>query len=210
LCIPQYIGFANIYKSCFPVVFMDLKKAVKTRKSVRYFAPKAADWRKIVQAIDYARFAPAADSQFVNKFILISDSEAIKGIAAAAQQNFIEEASHVVVVTSDSSSLVKRYGDCGERWAAQQTGAAIENFLLGLNERGLASGWVGHFSDELVKDALEIPKEITIEAIFPIGRESRARKALEGHHPELDNIIYFDKWDNTEMEPQTRVSVANS
>ncbi len=196
----------NIYKPLSPWYFMDLKKAVMTRKSILYFAPKAADWRKIIRAIDYARFAPAADSQFVNKFILVSDRKKISKIAEAAQQGFIEEASHVVVVTSDPGKLVKAYGDRGERWAAQQTGAAIENFLLGLNEKGLASGWVGYFSEELVKEILNIPKNLTVEAIFPVGRESRARKALGGHVPELEEVIYFDKWRQKEMTHPTRVS----
>lgn len=188
---------------------MDLKKAVMTRKSVRYFAPGAADWKKIIQAIDYARFAPAADNQFVNKFILVSDEKLIKIIADAAQQSFIEEASHVVVVVSDPSRLVKTFGHRGERWAAQQTGAAIENFLLALNEKGLASGWVGHFADGIIKEALQIPEELTVEAIFPVGKESKARKALGGHNPELEDIIYFDKWDQDEMIKQQRISTDN-
>ena len=145
---------------------MDLKKAVVTRKSVRYFAPKKADWRKVIQAIDYARFAPSADNQFINKFILVQEREKIEKIADAAQQGFIEEASFVVVIISDPRHLVKLYGERGERFTAQQTGAAIENFLLGLNERGLASGWIGHFSESIVKDILQIPEELTIEAIF--------------------------------------------
>jgi nitroreductase len=189
---------------------MDLKKAVMTRKSVKYFTSQKADWRKIIQAIDYARFAPAADNHFSNKFILIQNRETIKKIAAAAQQMFIEEASHVVVVVSDSKYLVGLYKEKGERFNAQQTGAAIENFLLGLNERGLSSGWVGHFSDAIIKRVLGIPENLTVEAIFPIGKGSRARRSREATPEELENIIYFDKWKNKEMEKQTRVSLDHS
>ncbi|MAG40148.1 hypothetical protein CMI41_04235 [Candidatus Pacearchaeota archaeon] len=178
---------------------MDLSKAIKTRKSVRYFSPKKADWRKILQAIDYARFAPAADNIFVNKFILVSDKKLIERIAGAAQQSFIEEASYVVVVTSNPSELVRRYKERGERWVAQQTGAAIENFLLALNERGLASGWIGHFSDNIVKDALGIPDEITVEAVFPVGKESRAKKSRISPPQDLENTVYFDAWGEYEM-----------
>ncbi len=186
---------------------MDLKKAVTTRKSVRYFAPKIANWRKIIQAIDYARFAPAADNHFSNKFILVQDRKVIGKLAAAAQQMFIEEASHVVVVVSDSKYLVNMYGEKGERFTAQQTGAAIDNFLLGLNEKGLSSGWVGHFSDDLVKDALSIPAGLTVEAIFPIGKASRVKKPKEPTPIQLEGIIYFDKWKNKEMAKETRVTL---
>ena len=186
---------------------MDLKKAVMTRKSVKYFTSQKADWRKIIQAIDYARFAPAADNQFINKFILIQDRDKIEKIASAAQQGFIEEASFVVVVVSDPRHLVKLYNERGERFTAQQSGAAIENFLLALNERGLASGWIGHFSESIVKDLLQIPEELTVEAIFPIGKESKARKALGSNPIELEDILFFDEWKNRKMVKQRRVSV---
>ena len=178
---------------------MDLKKAVTTRRSVKYFASKKVDWRKIIQAIDYARFAPAADNRFAHKFIIVESRDIIEKIAAAAQQQFISEASHVVVVVTDPSYLVKTYGERGERFAAQQAGASIENFLLALNERGLAAGWGGFFSDDLVKEALGVPDNQTIEAIFPIGKESKSRKSKNNPEVELDGLVYFDKWKNSQM-----------
>ena len=39
---------------------MQLKDEIQKRKSVREFSSKKPDWRKIIHAIDYARFAPMA------------------------------------------------------------------------------------------------------------------------------------------------------
>jgi nitroreductase len=188
---------------------MDLKKAVTTRKGARYFSRKKADWRKVIRAIDYARFAPAIDNKFVNKFILVSDRKKIEMLADAAQQSFIDEASYVVVVVSDPSYVVTTYPERGERFVAQQSGSAIQNFLLGLNEQKLVTTWIGYFSEDLVKNILSIPGSLTVEAIFPVGLASKVKHQKVQKPLDLENTIFYDKWKNKEMVPNTRVTVDN-
>ena len=191
---------------------MQLANAIKTRKSVRRFLDKKPDWRKIIRAIDMARFAPAAGNQFASKFILIKDKNKINELAEAAQQGFIRQAHFVVAVVSDDSKLKRSYDKRGEKYTRQQAGAAIENFLLALNDLGLATCWVGAFVDSQVKRTLEIPDEMTVEAIFPIGKETKA--ILVPHRqktkPDLENILYFDKWKNKYMKPLAMVGTKNA
>lgn len=191
---------------------MQLANAIKTRKSVRRFLDKKPDWRKIIRAIDMARFAPAAGNQFASKFILIKDKNKINELAEAAQQGFIRQAHFVVAVVSDDSKLKRSYDKRGEKYTRQQAGAAIENFLLALNDLGLATCWVGAFVDSQVKRILEIPAELTVEAIFPIGKETKA--ILVPHKqktkPDLENILYFDKWKNKYMKPLAMVRTKNA
>ena len=184
---------------------MQLQDAIKKRKSVRRYFDKKPDWRKIIRAIDMARFAPSAGNQFVLKFILVSDEKKITKLAEATQQDFIGTAKYVVVAVSDDSKLVRSYGDRGIRYASQQAGAAIENFLLALTEQGLVTTWVGYFYDEQVKDILGIPENLSVEGIFPIGKETKI-KTSERRKVELENILYFNKWKNKKMTPQTKVS----
>ena len=188
---------------------MQLKDAIQTRKSVKKFLDKKPNWRKIIKAIDMTRFAPAAGNQFALKFILVKDKEKIKQLAEASQQGFINQAHFVVVAVSNNYKLERSYGARGEIYTRQQAGAAIENFLLSLNEQKLATTWVGHFVEEQVKRALEIPdtNEFTVEAIFPIGQETKSmEQRQERLRPELENILYFDKWDNKYMKPRVKVS----
>tara|TARA_Y100000310_G_scaffold43583_1_gene40668 strand:- start:787 stop:1365 length:579 start_codon:yes stop_codon:yes gene_type:complete len=187
---------------------MQLKDAIKTRKSVKKFMDKKPNWRKIIKAIDSVRFAPTAGNQFTMKFILIKEKQKITQLAEAAQQGFIKQAPFVVVVVSNNSILERSYGDRGEMYTRQQAGAAIENFLLALNEQKLATSWVGHFVEAQVKRVLEIPdtNEFTVEAIFPIGQETKAMaQGQEKVRPDLENLLYFDTWKNKFMKPKTRV-----
>ena len=67
---------------------MELKTAIKKIRSVKKYLDKKPDWRKIIKAIDMARFAPTAGDTL--RFILVSDEKKISKLAEAAEQDFVE------------------------------------------------------------------------------------------------------------------------
>ena len=189
---------------------MQLDKAIRERKSVRRFLDKKPNWRKIIKAIDLARFAPCAGNQFVLKFILVRDADKIKKLRQACQQDFLKGVKYAVVAVSDDAFLEKNYNERGHRYARQQAGAAIENFLLALEDQGLATCWIGHFDDNGVKEALGIPDALVVEALFPIGKETKVTESRDKNpKQELENILYFDKWKNKYMTPADKVSISS-
>ena len=184
---------------------MQLKDAIKSRQSVRRFHHSKPDWRKIIRAIDAARFAPSAGNKFVMRFILVSNERKIAEISAATQQGFVGTAKYVVVAVSDDSKLVQSYEERGVRYAAQQAGAAIENFLLALTEEKLVTTWVGHFYEEQIRRALDIPDGLNIEAVFPIGKVTKVKGAAS-KKMKLENVLYFDSWGEEKMVPRVKMS----
>ncbi len=184
---------------------MEVVDIIKKRRSIKEFSSKKPDWRAIIDAIDCARYAPMAGNNYTLKFILIDDKEKIAKLAEYAQQDFIAKASYVVVVCSDPTRAVNLYGERGKRYLKQQAGAAIENFLLRLTDLGLATCWIGHFDDELVKELLEIPEDIEVEAFFPIGYPQKEPQIMK-HKIDLNNILYFNKYKNKKMKsPKKKV-----
>ena len=178
---------------------MELDKAIQLRKSVRKFKTKKPDWRDIIECIDSARYAPMAGGMYSLKFILVDDKKTIQKLADAAQQQFVSQAQYVVVVCTNPSRTINSYDERGEMYCRQQAGAAIENFLLKIEETGLSTCWTGAFVDKLVKEALKIPDDINVEAMFPIGYEfekPRTRKAKI----DIDRILYFNKYGNKKMK----------
>ena len=184
---------------------MELDKAIKERKSVKKFSNKKPDWRNIIEAIDMARYSPMAGNLFSLKFIVIDDEKKIQKIAEACQQDFILDAQYLVVVCSDPFKTTQSYEERSERYLRQQAGAGMQNFLLKLIDLGLSTCWVGHFVDKQIKNALEIPEEINIEAIFPIGYESKMSKAKNKKRIDIDSILYFNKYKNKKMESGKRL-----
>ncbi|MDP3987239.1 MAG: nitroreductase family protein [Nanoarchaeota archaeon] len=185
---------------------MDLDKAIQSRKSVRKFSSKKPDWRDIIECIDAARYAPIAGGSFALKFILVDDKEKIKKISVACQQDFISKAQYVVVACSNSERLTNPYGENGKAYSRQQAGAAIQNFLLKIQEAGLSTCWVGYFEEVELKNILGIPGNEDVEAVFPIGfeyKKSRSRKAPI----DLDRILFFNEYGQEEMTKPKKLDV---
>lgn len=184
-------------------VGMNLNDAIKNRKSVKKFKSIKPDWRDVIECIDSMRHAPTAGGISTIKIILVSDAKKIQKIADAAQQDFIAQANFVVVVCSDSSKTISSYGERGKKYARQQAGAAIQNFLLKIEDKKLSTCWIGHFVDEQIKKILEIPENIDVEAVFPVGYEFRKEKISA--KVELDRILYFEKYGNKKMKNPKRI-----
>lgn len=176
---------------------MEIDKAIKERHSVRKFKTKKPDYRDIISVIEAGSKAPLAGNIYAIKFILVSDTEKIKAIAQAAQQDFIGEAHFVIAICSDKKDLERSYYERGKNYIKQEAGAVIENMLLKITDLGLATCWVGAFSDDIIKRTLGIPENIELEAILPIGYEFEKKK--QPRKPELDDVLFFDKWKNKFM-----------
>ena len=185
---------------------MDLDKAIKSRSSVKKFNSKKPDWRDIIECIDLARFAPMAGGNFSVKFILVDDKEKISQIAEACQQNFVGTAHYVVVACSNPGRTENAYGKSAEAYVRQQAGAAIQNFLLSIENHGLSSCWVGYFVEDQVKRALNIPEETQVEAVLPIGFEFEKKRTKKAKI-ELDSILFFNKYGQRKMKESRKLDV---
>lgn len=184
---------------------MQLEKAIRLRKSVRRYSSKVPDWRDIIECIDSARYAPMAGNNFTLRFVLVSDKDKILKLGEASQQSFVAQAKYVVVIYSDTSRTVSSFEERGDMYSRQQAGAAIQNIILRLVEKKLATCWVGHFVDSIVKETLSIPENFQVEAMLPIGYESPLPKQKQKQKLELDRVLYFNKHGNKYMRKIPRV-----
>jgi len=189
---------------------MKIEDAIKKRKSVRRYSEKKPDWRKIIKAIDMARYAPMAGNIFSLRFMMIQDRDKIVGLKQACQQDFVGKSKYVVVVVSDEGKVKKFYDKKGEVYMRQQAGAAIENFLLGLTWQGLVGCWVGYFVEKQIKRILDIPEGYTVEAVIPIGIETKVMAKPKKDKVDLDTILYFDKWKQIRIVPKTMIRLESS
>lgn len=174
---------------------MEFDKVIETRKSVRSFRSKKAKWEDVLEAVDTARKSPFAGNQNYMKFIIIEKQTTIDRIAELANQLWINESGILVVVCSDDTHLENMYGERGRVYSRQQSGAAIENFLLKIADMGLSACWVGAYQDELIKQLLKIPEHMQLEAIIPIGYEKKKEERKE--KKSLESVMFWEYWDNS-------------
>jgi len=178
---------------------MDFNKVIKTRTSIRNFSSKKVNYEKVIDAIESANLAPSPGNLSILKYIIIDNPETIQKIAQACQQKFITKAQYIIAVCSDSKQTKIMFDTRTKKYIRQHSGAAIENFLLKITDMGLASCWVGAYSDITIKRILKIPDEIEVEAILPIAHKSKI-KTKQKPKSNLNNLIYFDVWKNKTKE----------
>lgn len=179
---------------------MELDKAIKERHCVRSFKKTAkVDYRSIINIVEAGLHAPSAGNFPCTKFIIVQDKEKIKELANAAQQSFVGDVDFVIVVCSDKKFLEKSYYERAKMYSRQEAGACIENMFLKITDLGLATCWVGAFSDETVKRILRIPDDVDVEALLPIGYEMG--KSKQRTKPNIDSVLFFDTYKNKFMKP---------
>jgi len=175
---------------------MEFSDVLKKRASVRKYSSKKPETDLAIAAIEAAHIAPSPGNIEILKYLVVEDKEKIIEIAAAAQQPFIEQASLLVVVTSDIKQVQKMYDKRAEKYVRQHAGAAIENFLLAITDMGLVSCWIGAFNDFEVHDILHIPENITVEAILPVAYEHKTNHVSQRKKMQLDRKVYFEEYGN--------------
>lgn len=85
-------------------------------------------------------------------------------------QAFIGEAPVVIVVCSNLDRVAAKYGERGRvLYSIQNTAAAAQNLNLAAWDKGLATCWVGAFSEDAVRTALAVPRGVRPLAIITLG-----------------------------------------
>ncbi|PIN88683.1 nitroreductase [Candidatus Pacearchaeota archaeon CG10_big_fil_rev_8_21_14_0_10_35_13] len=171
-------------------------RLIRDRHSVHNFSDKKLNIRDVLEVIDAANQAPSAGNLHVLKFLIVEDADKISKLTKACQQGFINDSKLVIVVCSDVDQVVRNFPERGVLYSRQQAGAAIQNMLLKVQHLGMATCWVGHFSEKTVRRILKIPKHYDIEAILPLGYELKLKAHEVKKKQPLHQSVFYDEWNN--------------
>lgn len=172
---------------------MKLTEAIEKRRCVRKFKNKDVDEKDILDILSCSLNAPCAGGLFSIKVVVVNDKDKRNKIAdACLQQSFIAKAPYILVVCSDGSQTKKMYGKFAPGYLKQQAGAAIQNMFLRITDLKLSSCWIGSFDDNAIKRVLDIPADLEVEAILPVGYADEK----PGHRtlPLLNNILRLNSY----------------
>jgi len=146
---------------------MEVFEAIKTRRSVRDYKSDPVPEEKLNKVLEAARLAPSAHNSQDYKFVVVKDPEKRKEIAeAAAGQSFVGEAPIVIVAVSFDP---ERIMSCEVPAYAVDLAIAIDHMTLAAAAEGLGTCWIGAFSQERVKQILEIPDQYKVGPLLPLG-----------------------------------------
>jgi len=176
-----------------PAVLMELEQAIRDRRSVRAFEDRDMPHELIDKALELASWAPSAGNLQSRDFIVVRSAETREALASAAGgQDFVAQAP-VVIVAIANLERVMHYGKRGrDLYAIQDSAAAVQNLLLILHSKGLATTWVGAFNESQVSQILGLPGHARPVAILPIGYPAET-PAPRDHLP-FGEYVHDEKW----------------
>ena len=184
---------------------MDTLEAIKSRRSVRRFSERGVEPEKLRQVLEAARLAPSWANMQGWRFVVVEDPEvkariselsyveaffATRGYKMNPAQKALAEAPVVIVACADPTQS----GDLrGQQYYLTDVGIATENLMLAAHSLGLGSVFVGVFDEEGLGLLLDIPPEIRIVGLFPLGYPLEEGKAGPPRKP-LDEIVFYGAW----------------
>ncbi len=184
---------------------MDTLEAIKTRRSIRKYTSRPVEPEKLQAVLDAARMAPSWANLQCWRFVVVTDPDVKariselsfveaffgpKGYKANPAQKALAEAPVVVVACADPGQS----GDLrGQQYYLADVGIAAENLMLAAHALGLGSVFVGVFDEQELGELLNIPAELRIVGLFPLGYPEGEPKAGPPRKALVD-IIHYEKW----------------
>ena len=145
---------------------MNVLSAIKGRRSIRKYIDKPVEDEKLLRILEAARFSPSAKNQQNWKFIIVKDSKTRARLTEAIGQPFVGEAPIILVCCGTEPESVMRGGQ--PRYTVDLS-IATAYMILEAHTQGLGTCWLGSFNESMVKDVLNIPKNVRVVAITPLG-----------------------------------------
>lgn len=183
---------------------MDIFEAISTRRSIRKFLEIPVEEEKLEKLLEAVRMAPSwanlqcwhlivvkdrATRERISELSYVESFLAPSGYKVNPAQKGIADAPVALVLCADPAKS-------GELWEQRfymtDIGIASQNLMLAAHALGLGTVFVGCFEEEKLKELLEVPEDIRIVGLFPVGyplekKESFTRKPVE-------EIVSFENW----------------
>jgi len=148
---------------------MNVYEAIRTRRSVRRYSPQPIPEDTLSRLRDALRLAPSACNFQPWRFIFVTDQRLRTEFGQVAhQQTFIAQAPVIVVGCGFPDRAYKGMGGRGNS-VDIDVAIALDHLTLAAVAEGLGTCWIGAFDEQAVKRLLEIPQEVKVVALTPLG-----------------------------------------
>lgn len=171
---------------------MKVLDVIQKRRSVRKYKKDPIPEKALRRVLEAARLAPSGKNFQPWKFIIVKDKVLKEKLAqASAGQFFMAEAPVIIIGCGFPDNCYAHMGRYMKSWSVDVT-IALDHLMLQAQEEGLGTCWIGSFEEEEVKAILNIPENVKVLALTPLGYPDeiprfRGRKSL-------DEIISYDRY----------------
>ena len=173
---------------------MEFDQVVRKRKMIRKYLPNSIPDSVISKMIKNANKAPSAGHTQVQEFIVVRDPAIKKKLRQASiNQKYVEDAPVLIVVCSNTSRSIGRYGQRGRDFYSIIDGAFASMLILltAVNEE-VGAGFVGAFEDDKIAKILELPEYAKPVGIITLGYPDERPYKLD--RIEKEQLLHYEHW----------------
>jgi nitroreductase len=170
---------------------MDAMDAVKKRYSVRSYMDKEVEKEKLLQVLEAGRLAPSAVNFQPVHLIVITKEQEKRKIYETYRRDWIKEAPVIIAVCGDHRTSWKR--NDGKDHCDIDAAIAVDHMTLAATDLGLGTCWVCAFDARRCHELLELPDNLEVEALLPLGYPKGERPAA-AKRKSLDEIVSWERY----------------
>lgn len=184
---------------------MELLEAIKTRRSVRRFADKPVEEAKLKKILEAVQQSPSWANLQCWRFIVVKDKKSREklselsyvesffaplGYKSNPSRKGIAEAPVAIVACADPAQSGTLWN---QNYYLTDIGIASQDLMLAAHSLGLGTVFVGVFDEEKIRSLLNIPSNIRVVGIFPIGYPLEDKAKGLSRKP-LNEIAFDGEW----------------
>jgi nitroreductase len=177
---------------------MDFKDVVGNRKSIRSYSNQIVEEEKLTGILEAARIAPSWANKQCCNYIVVKDKAKIEALAGMFF-SWIKEAPIMLAACADPKESGVRNG---MDYYLVDVGISMQQLVLAATSEGLGTCWIGAFDEAKVKKVLEVPENIKVVALTPVGYPAEESTKIKigkkligaGKRRSLEEMVHKEKW----------------
>jgi nitroreductase len=177
---------------------MEFMDVITSRKSVRAFLGKAVEEEKLMKILEAARLAPSWGNKQGRKYVVVKNKATINEIALG----FTSWLSEVPVLLAACIDPKDSGSHNNMDYYLVDVGISTQQLVLAATNLGLGTCWVSGFDEAKVKKVLEIPANVRVVALIPLGYPApiseRSKEIQEfvrsSKRKPLEEMVHREKW----------------
>lgn len=168
---------------------MDVLTAIKGRRSIRKYSDRPVEEDVLGKVLEAGRLSPSANNKQSWKFIVVREKNKIARLTEATEQPFVGEAPVILVSCGTEPVSVMM---CGQHRYTVDLSIATAYMILEAYEQGLGTCWLGRFDEKKVKEILEIPDEVRVVAVTPLGYPAETPQPRP--RKDFESVVCYEKY----------------
>lgn len=172
---------------------MDVMEAIKVRRSIRTYKPTPIPEKKLRTVLNAARLAPSAKNLQPWKLVIVRDEDVKRElIPACNNQKWIAEAPIIIAACAVQDEAFEMMGGYMNSYPVD-IAIALDHLTLAAVNEGLGTCWIGSFNEDKVKAVLNVPRDVKVVALTPLGFPNEEPASKGRKH--LSDLICYNQYE---------------